>query len=152
MPNLSASTFPGPVRGGTWIKAVAAIVVVAGIGGGSYFGWQAYNGNKASAAQKVAREFVTGVTSGDPAHAYALTSVNVQRNSTQEQFEKNFSSLRSENSHMTQEVVSKTKSGVDYQATVDGLPATASGSTVGSFAIRLIRSGDTWQVDSVGVE
>ena len=152
MPRITTSSFPQPAKMGAAIKitliAAMAVVVI----GGAYLGWQAYTSQQVNQARSVAQIFIADLTAGKAAAAYTMTSLAVQKNSTQDQFAANFADLATASPTYSGEAVVASTSKASYQAVLDGLPATKSGVTKASFALKLIKSGGHWQVDSIDVE
>ncbi|HSX15845.1 MAG TPA: hypothetical protein VLF40_03590 [Candidatus Saccharimonadales bacterium] len=134
------------------IAVVVLAVVAAAFIGGFYVNRHIATTSQANATT-TARQFVAYLNAGNDAKAYALASPATQKRLTEKQFEASLGDLAADKPSYLSQATTFSGQTAQYTLHEDGLPATTSGSTQGTFTLTLVKDGLlNWKVDVVTVE
>lgn len=140
------------------LTIIATVATLALVGFGIYqlTGSRTASDPSAKQPKEVAAKFVVALTTADLAQAYDYGSAFYKAKNTPASVEKFSDTVRSDDAKISGEELylgtNDAKDKAIYLALVDNLPPSSTGSTSGSFIVRLVNEDGGWKVDSLEVK
>ncbi len=143
---LNSSSF------GKKLVSCLIVVVIFALGGtAGYLGNNKVQAMKTAQVNEAGRNYVSAILSGDLDNAYAMSSSELQKNQTKEDYIKTLKDLKTSDILLTDEQAAFSDQGVSYSVVANNLPPNPDGATDGLFTLILVNENG-WKAKTVDVQ